>query len=173
MVARMVIAPPASQTQRAAVPQAPEHKLEAKRRFRAVSDDGYLNIRKGPGPSTMSSRRCVQATQERGLWKGVSLAGIQKQLRVRVAIEEKLLFGRGRRYRAAGSGLLAARDPRRHASVKRTTKETGFHVGAADQADIPRAADRRSVSRAGRVAMSVAVVEAGHLPRSSAAKKTP
>ena len=61
-----------SQAQRAPLPQEPEHKLGAKRRFRVVSDDGYLNIRKGPGPDydvittmrsgdTGTAGRCVLA----------------------------------------------------------------------------------------------------------------
>jgi hypothetical protein len=44
-------APPPSQVQRVPVPQELEHtERGVKRRFRVVSADGYLNIRKGPGP---------------------------------------------------------------------------------------------------------------------------
>jgi hypothetical protein len=43
--------PTPTQAQRAPLPQEAEHTgPEPKRRFRVVSDDGFLNIRKGPGP---------------------------------------------------------------------------------------------------------------------------
>jgi hypothetical protein len=46
-------APTPSQAQRAQSPPEPEQtRTGVKRRFRVVSDDGFLNIRKGPGRST-------------------------------------------------------------------------------------------------------------------------
>ena len=70
----VMLSPPEtpSQAQRAPAPQEPEQKLGAKRRFRVVSDDGYLNVRKGPGPDydvtatmrsgdTGTAGRCVPA----------------------------------------------------------------------------------------------------------------